>query len=67
MSATDGSGGPSKPNNSSFTNDEQDISNKLPRLWISITCRKYPSPSLSSSDVEVEYQRGRSVREGRGD
>ncbi|KAK4753090.1 hypothetical protein SAY87_021888 [Trapa incisa] len=56
-------GGPSTPKNSSFTDDEQDISNKLPRLRTSRSCRRYP-PGLSSSDAEVEYRRGRSIREG---
>lgn len=53
------------PSNMLFTDGEQDTSNRLPRLRTSRSCRRYPS-GLSSSDAEVEYRRGRSMREGRG-
>ncbi|XP_031378726.1 uncharacterized protein At1g76660-like isoform X1 [Punica granatum] len=58
-------GGLSTPNNRSLTDSEQDTGNRLPRLRTSRSCRKYPS-GLSSSDAEIEYRRGRSLREGRG-
>ncbi|KAK4745756.1 hypothetical protein SAY87_012068 [Trapa incisa] len=57
-------GGPSMPNNRSYTDGENDTSSRLPRLRTSRSCRRYPS-GLSSSDAEVEYSRGRSLREGR--
>lgn len=54
--------GSSSPGNDTLT-DEEDIFSKME---LSKSNRKYHL-GLSCSDAEVDYRRGRSLREGRGD
>ncbi|KAK7283813.1 hypothetical protein RIF29_13559 [Crotalaria pallida] len=56
------SSGLSTPDNHTLT-DEEDIFSKM---GTSRVCRKYKTAGLSCSDAEVEYRRGRSLRERKG-